>query len=278
MEGTIFQINAQVSYFIKGKSSKLILLIGGLGDILFSIEYFKYLWNKFPDYMLCIPNMRSSGNSFGSTVIWDDVEDIKLILTHIVNNNEINEIYLIGHSTGCQDILCLFKKGINKEFPIKKCILQGPVSDRDYVNKDIKLINEIKRIEKEYNILYKDWNFNEIKNSIDISKYLYDDKYPLFLRRFISLYSRLGDEDWFSFDLSSKELNELYSVINVPFLFVFSLHDQYVNYTDDEYKELIDRIKNSNRNINIYILNDDHYIEKSLGEFYEIVNDFIISK
>ena len=217
-------------------------------------------------------------NSFGSTVIWDDVEDIKLILTHIVNNNEINEIYLIGHSTGCQDILCLFKKGINKEFPIKKCILQGPVSDRDYVNKDIKLINEIKRIEKEYNILYKDWNFNEIKNSIDISKYLYDDKYPLFLRRFISLYSRLGDEDWFSFDLSSKELNELYSVINVPFLFVFSLHDQYVNYTDDEYKELIDRIKNSNRNINIYILNDDHYIEKSLGEFYEIVNDFIISK
>ena len=132
-------------------------------------KYFKYLWNKFPDYMLCIPNMRSSGNSFGSTVIWDDVEDIKLILTHIVNNNEINEIYLIGHSTGCQDILCLFKKGINKEFPIKKCILQGPVSDRDYVNKDIKLINEIKRIEKEYNILYKDWNFNEIKNSIDIS-------------------------------------------------------------------------------------------------------------
>lgn len=278
MEGKIFQISSQVSYFIKGNSSKLILLIGGLGDILFSIEYFKYLWNKFSKYMLCLPTMRSSGNSFGSTVIWDDVEDIKLILNHIVSNNKINEIYLIGHSTGCQDILCLFKSGLNKEFPIKKCILQGPVSDRDYVKNNIKLLDEIKRIEKEYSIIYKDWNFSEIKNSKDISKYLYDDKYPLLIRRFISLFSRLGDEDWFSFDLCNKELKEIYSVIDVPFLLVFSLEDQYVNYNKDEYKELIERIKFCNDNINVYMLNDDHYIEKSMDEFYQVVNKFINEK
>ena len=277
MEGKLFQLNSQISYFIKGKSEKLIMLIGGLGDLLFSINYFKYLWNKYEDYMICIPNMRSSGNSFGNTVIWDDVEDIKEILKHITDNNKITEIYLIGHSTGCQDILCFFKKGINKEFPIKKCVLQGPVSDRDYLNKDEKLSNEIKRIEKEYNIIYEDWNNSELKNSMEISKYLYDNKYPLLIRRFVSLYSRLGNEDWFSFDLTQDELVNLYSVITIPFLFVFSLNDQYINYTHEDYYKLIKRIENANKNINVSIIKDDHFIENSMYEFYKLINDFFLN-
>ena len=276
MEGKIFQINEQVSIFIKGKSTKLIMLIGGLGDLLFNIKYFQYLWNKFNEnYMICIPNMRSSGNSFGSFTIWNDVEDINEILSYIYNKNKLDEIYLLGHSTGCQDILCLFKKGINKQFPIKKCILQGPVSDRDYLNKDEKLLNEIKRIEKEYNVLYESWNNSELKNSMDVSKYLYDNKYPLLVRRFVSLYSKLGDEDWFSYDISQEKLKSMYSIIDIPFLFVFSLNDQYINYSHDEYKKLIERIENSNDFININIINDNHFIENSFDKFYNIVNNFI---
>ena len=276
MEGKIFQINEQLSIFIKGKSTKLIMLIGGLGDLLFNIKYFQYLWNKFDEnYMICIPNMRSSGNSFGSFTIWNDVEDINEILSYISNKNKLDEIYLLGHSTGCQDILCLFKKGINKQFPIKKCILQGPVSDRDYLNKDKKLLNEIKRIEKEYNVLYENWNNSELKNSMDVSKYLYDNKYPLLVRRFVSLYSKLGDEDWFSYDISQETLKSMYSIIDIPFLFVFSLNDQYINYSHDEYKKLIERIKNSNDFININIINDNHFIENSFDKFYNIVNNFI---
>ena len=274
MEGSIFQINNQLSYFIKGKSNKLLFLIGGLGDLLFSVKYFEYLWNKLEEYKICIPIMRSSGNSFGNTKIWDDVEDIKEILKHIINNNEIKDIFLIGHSTGCQDILCLFKKEINKEFPIRKCILQGPVSDRDFVINDINLKNEIKRIENKSNILFKDWNNSELKNSIEVSQYLYDNKYPLLIRRFVSLYSKLGDEDWFSFDIESNKLKELYSIINIPFLFVFSLNDQYVNYTNKEYKELIQRIEKANSYIKVSILKDDHFIENSKDEFFRIVSDF----
>ena len=274
MEGSIFQINNQLSYFIKGKSNKLLFLIGGLGDLLFSVKYFEYLWNKLEEYKICIPIMRRSGNSFGNTTIWDDVEDIKEILKHIINNNEIKDIFLIGHSTGCQDILCLFKKEINKEFPIRKCILQGPVSDRDFVINDINLKNEIKRIENKSNILFKDWNNSELKNSIEVSQYLYDNKYPLLIRRFVSLYSKLGDEDWFSFDIESNKLKELYSIINIPFLFVFSLNDQYVNYTNKEYKELIQRIEKANSYIKVSILKDDHFIENSKDEFFRIVSDF----
>ncbi len=274
MEGSIFQINNQLSYFIKGKSNKLLFLIGGLGDLLFSVKYFEYLWNKLEEYKICIPIMRSSGNSFGNTTIWDDVEDMKEILKHIINNNEIKDIFLIGHSTGCQDILCLFKKEINKEFPIRKCILQGPVSDRDFVINDINLKNEIKRIENKSNILFKDWNNSELKNSIEVSQYLYDNKYPLLIRRFVSLYSKLGDEDWFSFDIESNKLKELYSIINIPLLFVFSLNDQYVNYTNKEYKELIQRIEKANSYIKVSILKDDHFIENSKDEFFRIVSDF----
>ena len=274
MEGKIYQINNQISYFIKGTSDKLIMLIGGLGDLLFSVKYFEYLWNKLEGYTLCIPNMRSSGNSFGNTTIWNDVEDIKEILQHITKNNEIKEIYLIGHSTGCQDILCLCKKGIQNQFPIKKCVLQGPVSDRDYVEKEEDLLKEIKRIEKEYNIPCKDWNSSELKNSVDISKYLYDGQYPLLIRRFISLYSKLGDEDWFSFDISQDEFNAIYSCATIPLLFVFSLNDQYVNYTHEDYQKLIKKIGNANKNINTYILKDDHYIENSKDEFFKLIKEF----
>ena len=278
MEGKLYQINNQLSYFLNGKSNKLILLIGGLGDLLFSVKYFEYLWEKLNDYKLCIPIMRSSGNSFGNTIIWDDVEDIKEIIKHISYNNEIKDIYLIGHSTGCQDILCLFKKKIQKEFPIRKCILQGPVSDRDYIKDDQKLKNEIKRIENISNILFKDWNNSQLKNSIEVSQYLYDNKYPLLIRRFISLYSKLGDEDWFSYDIEENILNQLYSIIDIPFLFVFSLNDQYVNYSNEEYNELIKRIEKTNSNIKIYILNDNHFIDNSKEEFFQIVTNFFSSK
>ena len=110
---------------------------------------------------------------------------------------------------------------------------------------------------------------------MDVSKYLYDNKYPLLVRRFVSLYSKLGDEDWFSYDISQETLKSMYSIIDIPFLFVFSLNDQYINYSHDEYKKLIERIKNSNDFININIINDNHFIENSFDKFYNIVNNFI---
>ena len=121
MEGKLYQINNQLSYFLNGKSNKLILLIGGLGDLLFSVKYFEYLWEKLNDYKLCIPIMRSSGNSFGNTIIWDDVEDIKEIIKHISYNNEIKDIYLIGHSTGCvvKIFFVYLKKKYKKNFQLE---------------------------------------------------------------------------------------------------------------------------------------------------------------
>ena len=139
---------------------------------------------------------------------------------------------------------------------------------------DINLKNEIKRIENKSNILFKDWNNSELKNSIEVSQYLYDNKYPLLIRRLVSLYSKLGDEDWFSFDIESNKLKELYSIINIPFLFVFCLNDQYVNYTNNEYKELIQRIEKANSYIKLSFLKDNHFIENSKDEFFRIVSDF----
>ena len=123
MQGEIHQVTNKLSYFMKGKSEKLIVLIGGLTDTLFSVKYFEYLWTHFEGCTLCLPIMRSSGGGFGGVTIWDDVEDLKNILKDITTKNTIKDIYLIGHSTGCQDILCLFKQHVNKEFPIRKCVI-----------------------------------------------------------------------------------------------------------------------------------------------------------
>ena len=87
----------------------------------------------------------------------------------------------------------------------------------------------------------------------------------------MKLYSKLGDEDWFSYDIEQNILNQLYSIIDIPFLFVFSLNDQYVNYSNEEYNELIKRIEKTNSNIKIYILNDNHFIENLKEEFFQIL-------
>ena len=94
------------------------------------------------------------------------------------------------------------------------------------------------------------------------------------LRRFVSLYSKNGDEDWFSIDIKDNDLADKYSVVNVPFLFVFSTNDQYVHFSKQKYEKLIKRIEGSNPNVSIFTIDDDHFLTNSFDVFYTLVSSF----
>ena len=64
---------------------------------------------------------------------------------------------------------------------------------------------------------------------------------------------------------------QLQNIIDIPFLFIFSLNNQYVNYSNEEYNEFIKRIEKTNSNIKIYILNDNYFIENLKEEFFQIL-------
>ena len=73
------------------------------------------------------PLLRSSYGGWGSSDLRQDSEDLKNFISEISENRGVGEIVLMGHSTGCQDILKFLENSEN----IKAAILQAPVSDRE---------------------------------------------------------------------------------------------------------------------------------------------------
>ncbi|KAL7722761.1 Hydrolase [Entamoeba marina] len=262
MNGSLHVLDNHVSYFITGKHNEdvpLIILLSGLTDTLFSVEYFQQVAKELQHkYYVCSPSLRSSGSGFGHLTIWDDIEDIEKVLQHITTTYKSTNIVIVGHSTGCQDIMILLQQQLHKKYPIKKCVLQAPVSDRDAVEND----SEIKKFGSQQN-----------QKELISTKYLYDDKYFVSEDRFLSLIAPGGDEDWFSYDI--MDYSTKFKCIDIPCLFVFGLNDEYVPLTTKSYKELIERIDKSNEFIRTHTYEDDHSLTKSALSFIQLLQEFI---
>ncbi|KAL7713725.1 Hydrolase [Entamoeba marina] len=277
MNGSLHVLDNHVSYFITGKHNEdvpLIILLSGLTDTLFSVEYFQQVAKELQHkYYVCSPSLRSSGSGFGYLTIWDDIEDIDKVLQHITTTYKSTNIVIVGHSTGCQDIMILLQLQLHKKYPIKKCVLQAPVSDRDAVENDSEIKKVIEEIENKYQQPIKDLVHNKTKTELISTKYLYDDKYFVSEDRFLSLIAPGGDEDWFSYDI--MDYSTKFKCIDIPCLFVFCLNDEYVPLTTKLYKELIERIDKSNEFIRTHTYEDDHSLTKSSLSFIQLLQEFI---
>lgn len=129
-------------------------------------------------------------------------------------------IFLIGHSTGCQDAVTFFRKGRNAT-RIRGIVLQAPVSDRDFLSS---LPNAQERLEQA-KAIYATQGPETLLNGE-----CFTSVFPvLTARRFLSLAQRLGDDDMFSNDLTEEELeSRLRHMRNVPTLAIFSEQDEAV--------------------------------------------------
>ena len=316
MEGKLYQINYQVGYFIINqtnpqqkeiKLTKAIICINGLTGHLYNNQLFNRMTQTIQnDYLIILTQLRSSGSSFGMVTLQNDVEDLDLILQHLTTIiPSLNELYLLGHSTGCQDIVKSLEMKLHYKYPIKKCILQAPVSDRDSMRGDKDIENEIKRLETLYNVnlveivdklnVYNSlkqtnnstnnseneenekeiYQLKQIIESKQPSQCLYCNEYFLMQRRFISLFVRRGEDDYFSEDFTNEEFQQLFSCLTIPCLFIFSLNDQYIPQTQEEYQILIQRMKNANENISIQQVYDDHEVSHSLDVVIDMIIRFI---
>lgn len=96
-------------------------------------------------------------------------------------------------------------------------ILQGAVSDRDY----IVTLPETPTMIKEAKTLVQSGR----------SEHILQQRYfdaPITASRFLSLAERLGDDDIFSLDLTEDELTPKVSPVKVPIALCFSAQDEYV--------------------------------------------------
>jgi pimeloyl-ACP methyl ester carboxylesterase len=244
-------------------SSRCLILLGGLTDGLLSLPYVERLSSQLEllsnPYSLIQPLLRSSNLQYGWHTIDHDIQDLNKLIDYLIKNrNHLESIILMGHSTGCQDIIHYLRQ--EKIDPkIIQVILQGPVSDRQYLSR-------LSSTKDQLNYCYQNQtNLNEW-----LPRYLHDP--PLTIQRCLSFNEINSIEDLFSSDLNDQQLKNIYQNIQIPIIWIWSKQDEYV--PDDIKDQVLDFIQNKlvkqNNSTFILLENADHAVNDQQQQIYMI--------
>lgn len=215
----IYDPNYKLVAFESGSSSRCLILLGGLTDGLLSLPYvekFSSALQSLPQpYSLIQPLLRSSNLQYGWHTIDNDVEDLRTLIDYLVNHRtDLQSIILMGHSTGCQDIIHYLRQE-KVHSKIIRVILQGPVSDREYLSR-------LSSTKDQLTYCYQ--------NKKDLQEWLprHLHEPPLTIERCLSLNEINSSEDLFSSDLTDEQLKTIYQNISIPMIWIWSKRDEYV--------------------------------------------------
>lgn len=188
----------------------MILFIGGLTDGFLTVPYIPSLSKALPEsYSLAQVLLSSSYSGWGTSSLGLDVREIAQCVRYFRDLHPGGKIVLLGHSTGCQDVLhYLVSEG--ERPPIDGGILQAAVSDRE--------------------ALAGLFSPEEYKTSIELAQTYIDEgrgedvlprsitggvfRSPISANRWISLLSpgpdHAGEDDYFSSDFDEERLRRVF--------------------------------------------------------------------
>jgi pimeloyl-ACP methyl ester carboxylesterase len=164
--------------------------------------------------------LSSSYTAYGISSLQQDSEEMAALLNH-AHMQRKSRIMLLGHSTGCQDLLW-YLQNQQTDRRIVAAILQGALSDRDYIQATLPNYNQMLEWAEEQcgagrpNTLYNEVTFGA----------------PMTAYRLRSLMMRLGDDDYFSLDFSAEERRQKFGGITVPIYIVLGAEDEYAPYKE----------------------------------------------
>jgi pimeloyl-ACP methyl ester carboxylesterase len=184
-----------------------ILFIGGLSDGLLTVDYTKAIATRLPPSWSIAEVLLSSsyeGWRFGS--LKRDAEELHECVEYFRALKKEGKIVLMGHSTGCQDIMWYLVVSNGRPDGV---ILQGGVSDREAwiaISRnegkselyDVLLTKaeELSRSGKRFEPVPRDGNFM-----------LKEDEPPISAYRTWSLLAKGAEDDFFSSDLDDETIN-----------------------------------------------------------------------
>ena len=217
-----------------------VIFIGGLTDGFMSCPIVENLTPILMEkgYSLVQFIMTSSYRQYGTSSLKQDVSELVKLIEYLQSIRGRKKIFLLGHSTGCQDIFWYLRDSIRSEHFVYGANVQAPVSDRDFMNwHDPEGVKKI-LIEAEGKL--REGRGDELLDNM-VEKLV-----PITAYRANSLFSRLGDDDFFSFDMSLEECKQKFhfptdggkKLTNHPtfrsFNFSYSLQDEFVPDTEEE--------------------------------------------
>ena len=211
-------------------SSNVLLFLGGLGDTFETVPYVSALAQALPNWRVCHAQLSSAGKGWGMSSLDQDCDEIELAVKwakgHFVQKGDsaVN-VVLIGHSTGCQDVLhYVHSKPRSDEgrSSVQGAILQAPVSDRDSLLSKIEKDPEKKAI-YEHCVKFADSLDEDEKNDMIIplpwsEEIISFNRTPVSVARFLSLASpespkNPAPDDLFSYDATNERLESTFGKI-----------------------------------------------------------------
>nr|GME09309.1 UPF0613 protein PB24D3.06C [Ipomoea batatas] len=174
----------------------------------------------------------SSYSGYGTSSLKQDAMELDQLINYLINKEDSEGVVLLGHSTGCQDIVHYMRTNAACSRAVRSAILQAPVSDREY---RATLPDTASMIDLASKMI------SEGQGSELMPREANPDA-PITAYRYHSLCAYNGDDDLFSSDLSDDQLKQrLGHMCNTPCQVIFSMGDEYVpDYVDK--KALVDRL------------------------------------
>lgn len=229
-------------------SPNILLFIGGLGNGLLNVPYLPQLAqaasSKFSSkdgnsWSLVQVLLSSAYRGWGTSSLDRDISELQSAIEYFRSERggKRQKVVIIGHSTGCQDVIrylteTLYKEDLPESAQVQGGILQAPVSDLEA----FRLGRDQKQFEELVQNVYDEYI------SQGRSKEILPEKYkriafnvPITAYRFYSLASQRGDDDYFSSYLNEKDFENSFGKIRKPVLILYGGSDEFVpNYVDKQ--------------------------------------------
>ncbi|PSR92685.1 UPF0613 protein like [Actinidia chinensis var. chinensis] len=220
--------------FKTGDYKQQVIFIGGLTDGFLATEYLEPLATALDKEKWSLVQflLSSSYSGYGLSSLKQDAMELDQLISYLINKEDSEGVVLLGHSTGCQDIVYYLRTNAACSRAVRAAILQAPVSDREYkatLPETAAMIDLASKM------------ISEGRSSELMPREANPDA-PITASRYHSLCAYNGEDDMFSSDLSDDQLKmRLGHMSNTPCQVIFSMGDEYVpEYVDK--KALVDRL------------------------------------
>ncbi|XP_062189380.1 UPF0613 protein PB24D3.06c-like isoform X2 [Phragmites australis] len=220
--------------FKTGDFNHQVIFIGGLTDGLLATDYLEplSLALEVEKWSLVQPILSSSYTGYGISSLEQDALELDQLISYLINKENSEGVILLGHSTGCQDIVHYMRTNFACSKAVSGVILQAPVSDREYratLPETAEMIDLAAKMISE-------------GRGMDLMPREANPDAPITAYRYHSLCSYMGDDDMFSSDLSEDQLRQrLGHMSTAQCQVIFSMGDEYIpEYVDK--KALVDRL------------------------------------
>ncbi|KAK8114827.1 hypothetical protein PG999_006896 [Apiospora kogelbergensis] len=216
------------------------VFIGGLGDGPHTVPYARQIARELEkhsslSYSVFEVKTRSSFSGYRFSCLANDVADISELVRYLRGIGK-EKIVLMGHSTGCQDLM---EYAATSSDPVDGFILQAPVSDREgsLVGKGAegeKRLDAIVSIAKD---MISSGKGDHPMSHDDLTE---DYDRPMSARRFYALHAKDGDDNYFGSNLSKEAASSLWKKIDKPLLILHAALDRYIDPSVDKKAQIDD--------------------------------------